>query len=200
MDQGRIDELRKFFAALSDESRLKIAASIVDRPRTVGEIAADLSMKDAAVARHLAMLAGIGLVIETQDGGSVRYQLDAGTLRSRRKDLLARERNPPPADNPGVPDGDRIILSRFLDGVRLKEIPSDRGKRMVVLSWLVNQFEEERRYREKEVNDIIKRHHPDSSALRRYMIDHRFMQRENGVYWRLPASDPAADVNEAIQE
>jgi hypothetical protein len=49
---------------------------------------------------------------------------------------------------------------------------------------LAKQFEEGRRYPEREVNQIIKRHHPDCATLRRELIGARLMQREKGTYWR----------------
>lgn len=185
MEPDDVDELRRFFAVLSDESRLRVAAAIIDAPRTVRELATDLSMKEATVSRNVSMLAELGLVRVDTDDGTPRYRLDVEALRSRRRALLARERRPSPADDPGTPEASRIVLGRFFDGERLKEIPTDRQKRLVVLAWLAGQFDEGQEYPERDVNEIIKRHHPDASALRRYLIDFRFMQRENGIYRRV---------------
>jgi hypothetical protein len=52
-----------------------------------------------------------------------------------------------------------------------------------VLTWLAGRFEPGRRYAEREVNEIIKRHHEDSATLRRELIDGGWMEREDGVYW-----------------
>ena len=80
---------------------------------------------------------------------------------------------------------ERKVLSNFLEGGRLKAIPTGYKKRLVVLKWLVNHFEEGVRYRETEVNEIIEEHHPDYCTLRREFIDNRLMERENGAYWRI---------------
>src|SRR5579859_4423817 len=82
---------------------------------------------------------------------------------------------------------DRRVRDNFLlaDG-RLKEIPASRKKRWVILRFLVEQFEADRRYPEGELNEILKRHHWDSATLRREMIGYRMMARDHGVYWRLP--------------
>ena len=40
------------------------------------------------------------------------------------------------------------------------------------------------RYTEAMVNLIIGQRHPDTAALRRYLVDDGFMSREAGVYWR----------------
>jgi len=53
-----------------------------------------------------------------------------------------------------------------------------------VLDWLAQRFEPGRRYTEEMVNLVIARVHPDTAALRRYLVDDGFMSREHGVYWR----------------
>jgi hypothetical protein len=45
--------------------------------------------------------------------------------------------------------------------------------------------------RHPHVNAIIKRYHPDTATLRRELIGNKLMQRENGVYWRVPRSTQA---------
>jgi len=47
------------------------------------------------------------------------------------------------------------------------------------------EFEEGKRYPEKEVNQILERYHEDYAQLRRSMIDTCLMKRENGMYWRV---------------
>ena len=76
-------------------------------------------------------------------------------------------------------------------------IPAQHKKRMVILRWLVEDFQPGRRYPESEVNLIIGRRHPDFATLRRYLVDEELMQRRRGIYWRtgsLPnvGHDPAS--------
>jgi hypothetical protein len=54
----------------------------------------------------------------------------------------------------------------------------------VILRYLVKQFEFDRRYTEREVNDIISRTHDDFATLRRALIDSKRMSRERETYWR----------------
>ena len=54
----------------------------------------------------------------------------------------------------------------------------------MVLDHLAGLFEAGVRYREAEVNQALRAFHPDVAALRRYLVDEGFMQREQGVYWR----------------
>ena len=175
-------ELQRYFVALADEDRLKIAGRLALSPARIGELAADLNMKETTLARHISVLTDLSIVRRTPDG---LLALNVAGLRESRKRLLSRERAASPADAEGTPEWDRTVLRNFFDGETLKTIPADMKKRMVVLAWLANRFEPDRPYPEREVNEIIKRHHPDASALRRELVDHRFMARENGLYWRV---------------
>jgi hypothetical protein len=191
-------ELRRFFAALADEDRLRIAGVLALREASTQELAALLSMPDRDASRHLAMLADLGIVAARREGAIQVWSLDVQGLREQRKRLLARERVPSPADRPGTPEWERLVLRNYFDGERLKEIPSNQKKKQVILTWLVSQFEVGREYTEREVNEIIKRHHPDFAELRRALVDYHYMQRENGVYWRVDDAASAAAVEGAV--
>lgn len=80
------------------------------------------------------------------------------------------------------------VLKNYLDGIRIIRIPASRKKRFVVLRWLVRKFELDLIYKESQVNEIISIHHSDFATLRREFIGYQLMERENGLYWRLPAS------------
>jgi hypothetical protein len=80
---------------------------------------------------------------------------------------------------------DDRVLDNFVDASgRLVSIPVQRKKRLVVLRWLVEDFQPGRRYPEPEVNTILERRHADVWMLRRYLVDEELMQRRHGVYWR----------------
>jgi len=79
---------------------------------------------------------------------------------------------------------DRVLRSFLTDDGKLHTIPSKHSKLLVVLDHLAQSFEPGRRYTEAEVNQRLNELHPDHAALRRYLVDHGFLAREGGVYWR----------------
>ena len=71
-----------------------------------------------------------------------------------------------------------------IHGLKLKAIPAQRKKRDVILGWLAEQFDREKRYPEAEVNRILGHFHPDFCTLRRELIMADLLRRKSGEYWR----------------
>ncbi len=177
------DDLLAFFSALSDEGRLIVAGVIARGPATIDAIVATSGLRRQDVARHLALLERAGIATRAANTES-GWRLDVESLRARRRELLAREREAPRDLTDDTPDADRRVLATFFDGERLRDIPVAREKKLVVLRWLARRFDPGTRYPEREVNAILKRHHPDCATLRRALVDYELMQREAGEYWR----------------
>ena len=180
-----------FLKALADENRLRIVGLLAAREHSVDELAALLGLTAPTVSHHLTRLKRVGLLRMRPEGTTHLYALDGEALRQMNRAVLSRERIAALAEDVTADAWERKVLRDFLDGDRLKEIPASRKKRQVILKWLVDQFEPSVRYPEAEVNEIIKRHHPDAATLRREFIASKLMQRENGVYWRVPTTAEA---------
>ena len=78
----------------------------------------------------------------------------------------------------------RVLLANYFSGDRVRQIPARMQKRRLLAEWLSFRFDRGRKYPEQAVNAIITFHHADFATLRREMIDHGFMRRRDGLYWR----------------
>ena len=76
------------------------------------------------------------------------------------------------------------VLRAFLADGRLTSIPAGGRKRTIVLEYLATTFEPGQRYPEPAVNAILAAFHPDTAALRRYLVNEGFLSRADGIYWR----------------
>ena len=193
MTDNQMQTLLRFFKALGDESRLKIVGILAQEERSVDELAAMLELKEPTVSHHLARLREIGLVSMTPDGNRRRYRLETDVLQMLSKELLMEETVASVAASNSEDAWDRKVLDTFLDGDRITQIPRSFKKRMVLVHWLAAKFEPGVRYSEKDVNEIIKRHHEDSAYFRREMVDSKIMARDAGVYWLLEDAPQPTD-------
>lgn len=188
MKEEEFQTLLCFFKALANESRLKILGILANRECSVEELAALLKLKEPTVSHHLGKLKELSLVNMRPEGNTHLYQLDREALQGISKEIFTPENMASLVNDVEGEAWESKVLKNFFEGDRLKEIPASRKKRLVILKWLATQFESGVNYPEIQVNEIIKRYHPDCATLRRELIGYQLMQRENGVYWRLPVA------------
>lgn len=75
------------WTALGDSTRHAIFELLVERPRSVGELALALPVTRPAVSQHLKVLKDAGLVIDRPAGKQRIYRVDPDGLASLRAEL-----------------------------------------------------------------------------------------------------------------
>jgi hypothetical protein len=66
----------------------------------------------------------------------------------------------------------------------LISIPVKLSKKLAVLCRIASELSPDTKYPEKQLNEIIAKYHPDTAALRRYMIEYGILERDGeSVYW-----------------
>jgi predicted transcriptional regulator len=185
MDQAQY--LLEFFKVLADEKRLQIVGLLARRDYSVEELAAILDLSSATVSHHLGRLEKAGLVQAMADQHYHVYSLQLQNLRDKAQQLLSKDTWQESAEDLDLDAYDRKVLRDYMDAEsgRLKFIPRQWKKREVILRYLVEQFQFERNYSEREVNEIIAQIHDDYATLRRALVDSRRLARDHEVYWRL---------------
>lgn len=184
MSQEQFDTLLQFFKVLGNESRLKILGLLATQERSVGELAEYLDLREPTVSHHLSAMKDLGLVDVRAEGNTRIYWLDTRILEKMSKDVFSQENLAALLPGDTEDAWEQKVFRSYVDGQYLKQIPTQHKKRLVILRWLVQDFELGVQYTEKEVSERLKQHNPDYAALRRYMVEDRLMQRENGIYWR----------------
>jgi len=175
--RGSPDEIVR---ALADPERLAIAGLLARGDRTADDLAVELELPARRVRSHLGKLTAAGVILVADDRRT--YRLDPATLRQ------AAEIVGPPREAGlalgAASDDEGIVLRTFFRNGRLTEIPMKRTKRRIVLERIALEFEPGRDYDEKEVNVIVGAFFNDHAALRRYLVDEGFLDRDHGRYWR----------------
>jgi DNA-binding transcriptional ArsR family regulator len=180
MSDERLQDIRPMVDVFSDADRLRLIGRLVERSWTATALAAETGMKIQAVARHIRMLDDAGFIVRDVDQPSeVRFDVDH--LRS-----VAARLRPDESDSfPGQSNDDARLLRSFVADGQLIQLPSQRSRWVVVLSWLAEHFKFDRQYSEREVSELLQAIHPDYALLRRQLVDEGFLARDHGVYWRL---------------
>jgi hypothetical protein len=175
-------EILSFVKAMASAERLRIIGALVRGRASQTQIAEQLGMPVRDVFNHLSFLAHVGVVHET-DG---LYDLDEKAIEAFARGQFEGKR--PAYQAKEEPEDVRKVLKNFLhaDG-SLKQIPPQGNKLLIVLNFIVDAFEFDTNYTEKEINTILRRFHVDTASLRRYLVDNGLMARESDGtrYWRV---------------
>ncbi len=75
LNDPALEHVAAFFRAMSVPLRLKILNALRSGERNVGQITADLACSQANASKHLAILAGSGLIEKRQSGTSTYYRI-----------------------------------------------------------------------------------------------------------------------------
>jgi hypothetical protein len=177
-------DANRIVGLLAEPTRRRVVASLVLQAGTFEDVVrrSGLTLREVVVAVH--RLEAGGLVERSADGTLV--VLEAAFEQAARSAPPA----PRPTDHAGDPPQTRAVLDRYLRNGRLVEIPRRRAARLAVLDAVAQRFEPGVRYDEREVNASLAAVHPDTAALRRYLVDERFLDREGGRYWRAGGTVP----------
>lgn len=179
-----IERSARVFKALSDASRLRILAALLEEPRYVEVLAERLKLSASTVSFHLKKLEAAGLVTSERDQYYVVYRPVDGVLDRTLRDFVHLDARDARAQGSREEAYRSKVLRAFFAYGKLKAIPVQRKKRRIVLEQILQAFEEDRDYTEKEVNLAIADYHDDFCTLRRELILEKLMTRQGGIYRR----------------
>jgi biotin operon repressor len=179
---------------IADETRLRILGSLASAPRTGKELASELDLTPPTISHHMRKLTEAGIVVASSDAQRQWYRLNSEFL-SETKKVPLKGANAPEREPENEEERFRSkVLRDFFVGDRLKEIPAQRKRRVIVLQHVVERFAPDRTYSEREVNDLLRPVHEDVATLRRELVDYGFLQRDRGIY-QLTRGAPVRSAN-----
>jgi hypothetical protein len=169
---------------LADGDRRRVFAALILGATTTADIKTATGLSTRAVVVALSRLVDGELVVAM---GQQHYVVEETFTVAARAVADAT-----PAESiDAEPEAAKVLRAFIRDG-KLTSIPTQHSKRLLILDRLAQEFAPGRRYREREVNAILRDWHPDVAALRRYLVDDSFLDREAGEYWRSGGSFPVS--------
>ena len=166
---------------LADETRLEILNILLKEDSYVEKIACELSLTPATICYHLKKMESAGVVNCSRSQFYIIYSLNREIFDKPLFELIKKDEEIVDTEEKYKKE----VISHFFKYGRLTQIPTQRKKREIVLAEILEQFDFDREYPEKEVNEIILRYHEDFCTIRREMIAFGMMTRDHEIYKRV---------------
>jgi len=164
---------------LADQTRLDILNVLLREDSYVERIACDLSLTPATICYHLKKMESAQIVRCSRSQFYMIYSLNREIFDRPLLDFVKNEVSVVSSDEKYRKE----VLANFFRYGRLTHLPSQRKKREIVLEEIAGIFEADRKYTEREVNELLHRFHEDHCTIRREMVACGILARENGIYW-----------------
>ncbi|WP_246943015.1 metalloregulator ArsR/SmtB family transcription factor [Bacillus pinisoli] len=185
----QLSRLVQFHKVLADPTRIRMVLILAKGPIHGQELSERLNISTSTVTHHANKLREVGLLHQRRDKNTIYFSLNEKSLQQSSSAILKL------IDQARTEKGEvdvlteeqqkmrNNVISNFLtkEG-RLKQIPSQLKKKVMVLTYMAEKLEKGKKYQEKELNEFIKQFHEDFATIRREFIMHQFMYREDSVY------------------
>lgn len=195
--ENSVEPLINLASALFDLDRLRIAAALSKGPANRMELAEKVGLSHRELIRQLDLLQYFGLAkpekpLTEQPDPYTRYILNEDGFRQARLAMSKyRGRKPRPTDKR------ELTIETFMPGGKLTAFPLKNEQTIYILDEVVEKFDLEKQYTEKQVNVILEDVNEDYCSLRRLLIDYRYLSRDKGIYIRNEASERRERLIEA---
>lgn len=181
----QLNRLVEFYKIMGDPTRVRIVALLAKGPLHGQAIAGKLGLTAPTITHHLNKMREVHVVYERRDKNTIYFYLNESFIKQQAGFLsqLLDKGGEELEDMVDVSlERQKVIRNFFTRDGKLKTIPSQRKKKLIVFEHMVQGLKRGKRYEEKEINEYIKQFHEDYATIRREFIMNHYMYRENGIY------------------
>lgn len=186
-DIVQLSRIVAFHKTMGDPTRIRIIYLLSKGPLHGQAIAGKLGLTPPTITHHLHKLKDINLVYTRRDKNTIYYYLNERVLKHQAQTLENI------IDEKGVleemdevkdtkSEHYKVINNFFSADGKLKSIPAQRKKKLIIFEHLIKGLKKGVKYEEKDINQYIKQFHDDYATIRREFITNQYMYRENGIY------------------
>jgi hypothetical protein len=167
---------------MGDPTRIRIVTLLTKGPLHGQAIAGKLGLTPSTISHHLNKLKDINLVYQRRDKNTIYYFLNESLLHQQANKITEWINEKKEVKEVKEIDKQKVIQNFFTKEGKLKNIPSQRKKKLLIFEHMISGLEMGRKYDEKEINEYIQRFHDDYATIRREFIIYHYMYREKGIY------------------
>ncbi|ADM69821.1 Transcriptional repressor SdpR [Paenibacillus polymyxa E681] len=182
----QLDKMVNYHKALADPTRMRILL-LLSRGEMHGQaLAKKLNLSQPTVTHHASKLREAGLIKERRDKNTVYFTLNPELIRQHAEAtvrfIFEKGEGEEEVSELNETLEASVLRNFFSKDGKLRQIPAQYKKKLIVLQMLAEKLEPGRMYPERELNEWIKQYHEDFATIRRELIMHQFMYREREMY------------------
>ncbi|GKU82284.1 metalloregulator ArsR/SmtB family transcription factor [Niallia sp. NCCP-28] len=180
----QLDRIVAFHKTIGDPTRIKIIALLATKSWNGQALAGKLGLSAPTITHHLKKLREINVVYERRDKNTIYFYLNKSVMKQQLEALNNLMENNKEDTEMGVSNDEEmsIIQTFFTADGRLKNIPAQRKKKLVIFRYMVKGLKAGKKYKEQEINEYIIQFFDDYATIRREFIINHFMYREKNQY------------------
>ncbi|WP_456276782.1 DUF2087 domain-containing protein [Bacillus sp. AK128] len=184
----QLSRVVKFYKVLADPTRIKMILLLAKGQLNGQELADHLNISTPTVTHHANKLREVSLLKQRREKNTIYFSLDEKTIEQSNHAIMKLieqakgEVGEEMLTEEQLKVRDTVIQNFITKDGKIKQIPSQLKKKVIILEWLVGKLEKGKKYQEIEINQFIKQFHEDFATIRREFIMHQFMYREESVY------------------
>lgn len=181
----QLDRVVAFYKTMGDPTRIRIVAILAKGPLHGQAIAGKLGLSAPTITHHLKKLRDIHVVYDRRVKNTIYFYLNESLINQQAKvftELLEKKGEELDEMVEASIERQKIIENFFAKNGKLKNIPTQRKKKLIVLEHMIQGLKIGEKYEEKQLNEYIKQFHDDYATIRREFIINHYMFRENGIY------------------
>ncbi|HAQ07684.1 MAG TPA: ArsR family transcriptional regulator [Bacillus bacterium] len=181
----QLDRIVAFHKTMGDPTRIRIVALLANGPLHGQAIAGKLGLTPPTITHHIKKLRDTNLIYERRDKNTIYFHLNESVIKQQAKalsKLIEKKEGEVDALIEQNMERQKVIDNFITREGKLKIIPAQRKKKLIVFEHIVRGLKTGKKYQEKELNEYIKHFHEDYATIRREFIINHYMYRENGIY------------------
>jgi len=180
-----VSESINIMKALADSSRLMILNSLFEKAQYVEELSERLNLSASTISFHLKKLEKARLVVKEKKQYYSEFHVNKEIFDSPLKELTTFKNMEKYVQDERVKKYKDKVITTFFENGRLKQMPAQLKKRMIIFEWFAEKFEAGKDYSEQEVSDLIEKYYDDYCLVRRELVDRKYMTRKNQIYRKI---------------
>ncbi|CAH1211266.1 MULTISPECIES: metalloregulator ArsR/SmtB family transcription factor [Paenibacillus] len=181
----QLEKIVAYHKALADPTRLRMLLLLSQGEMNGQALAERLNLSQPTVTHHASKLREAALIKERREKNTVYFTLNPYFIKEHAQasvDFIFKKEAAGDMSDVNETLKASVMRNFYAKDGRLRQIPAQYKKKLIVLEHMAEQLEFGRKYSEKEINEFIKQYHDDFATIRREFIMHQFMYREDGVY------------------